>query len=120
MHVALYHAARRGQPGNELGFDTRARPRRLGSIVFGPELRDCGSQAFNFCSYRIAVGFPAHARIDMTEPVPQLVHLAGKPADLSGGRGGDRLLALFEALAQLLVLARKGHSTLVSGDFKLA
>jgi hypothetical protein len=56
----------------------------------------------------------------MTEPVPQLVHLAGKPADLSGSSPGDRLLALFEASAQLLVLARKGHSTLVSGDFKLA
>jgi hypothetical protein len=104
--------ARRGQPGNERGFDTRAAA-ALGPIVFRPELRDCGSQAFNFCSYRVAVGFPAHARIDTTEPVPQLVHLAGKPADLSGGRGGDRLLALFEPLAKLLVLARKGHSTLV-------
>jgi hypothetical protein len=92
---------------------TPVRPRRLGSIVFRPELRDCGSQAFNFCSYRIAVGFPAHTRIDTTEPVPQLVHLAGKPADPSGSSGGDRLLALFEALAQLLVLARKGHSTLL-------
>lgn len=96
------------------------RPRRLGSIVFRPELRDCGSQTFNFCSYWIAVGLPAHARIDMTEPVPQLVHLAGKSADLSGSSPGDRLLALFEASAQLLVLARKGHSTLLSGDFKLA
>ena len=108
-----------GQPGTNEALPP-VQPRRLGSIVFRPELRDCGSQAFNFCSYRIAVGFPTHARIDTTEPVPQLVHLAGKPADLSGGRGGDRLLALFEALAQLLVLARKGHSTLVSGDFKLA
>ena len=88
---------------NERGFDTRAAA-ALGPIVFRPELRDCGSQAFNSCSYRVAV-VSAHARIDtMSRSHSSSTSWA---AAVQSAARRDRLLALFR-LSYALGLGAKG------------